>query len=68
MKTVIRKLSGIVAGIAFIIALQGTVSSCESAPASKPNVIIVITDDQGYGDMAFTGNPAIKTPTIDNLC
>jgi hypothetical protein len=28
-----------------------------------PNVVIVITDDQGYGDLAFTGNPVIKTPT-----
>ena len=33
----------------------------------QPNVVIVITDDQGYGDLAFTGNPAIKTPTIDKL-
>ena len=33
----------------------------------KPNVVIVITDDQGYGDLAFTGNPAIKTPNLDKL-
>jgi len=33
----------------------------------QPNVVIVITDDQGYGDLAFTGNPAIKTPTLDKL-
>jgi len=33
----------------------------------KPNVVIVITDDQGYGDMGFTGNAAIKTPHIDQL-
>ena len=26
-----------------------------SAEAEKPNVVIVITDDQGYGDVAFTG-------------
>ena len=39
-----------------------------SAEAEKPNVVIVITDDQGYGDVAFTGNPAIKTPNIDKLC
>ena len=38
-----------------------------SKEAKKPNVVIVITDDQGYGDVAFTGNPAIKTPTIDKL-
>jgi len=33
----------------------------------KPNVIIVITDDQGYGDLGHTGNSIIKTPTIDNF-
>ena len=38
-----------------------------SEEAKKPNVVIVITDDQGYGDLAFTGNPAIRTPTIDKL-
>jgi len=35
--------------------------------AEKPNVVIVITDDQGYGDLGFTGNLAIKTPNIDKL-
>ncbi|MBJ2175935.1 arylsulfatase [Aureibaculum sp. A20] len=33
----------------------------------KPNIIIVITDDQGKGDLACEGNPYIKTPTIDKL-
>ncbi|MAU17017.1 MAG: N-acetylgalactosamine-4-sulfatase [Muricauda sp.] len=36
-------------------------------PGRAPNVLIVVTDDQGYGDFGFTGNPAIKTPTIDKL-
>ena len=42
-------------------------ATASSAAAEKPNVVIVITDDQGYGDVAFTGNPAIKTPNIDKL-
>jgi arylsulfatase A-like enzyme len=33
----------------------------------KPNVIVIITDDQGYGDFSFNDNPFIKTPNIDAL-
>ena len=31
------------------------------------NVVLVITDDQGYGDLACNGNPVIKTPNVDHL-
>ena len=34
---------------------------------NPPNVILIITDDQGYGDFGFTGNPHVKTPVIDKL-
>lgn len=33
----------------------------------RPNVIFILTDDQGYGDLACHGNPYIKTSNIDNL-
>lgn len=35
--------------------------------ADRPNVVIVMTDDQGYGDLSCIGNPALKTPNIDAL-
>jgi arylsulfatase A-like enzyme len=38
-----------------------------SVDAKKPNVVIVITDDQGYGDLSCHGNPVLKTPNLDKL-
>lgn len=34
---------------------------------TKPNIVFVITDDQGYGDLGHTGNTIIKTPSIDKF-
>jgi len=35
--------------------------------ADRPNVIIVMTDDQGYGELSVHGNPILKTPHLDTL-
>jgi hypothetical protein len=32
-----------------------------------PNVILIVTDDQGFGEIAAHGNPVIKTPHLDKL-
>lgn len=37
------------------------------AAAPRPNVILIITDDQGYGDFSSSGNPVLKTPHLDQL-
>lgn len=43
-------------------------SACTSDLANKkPNVILIMTDDQGYGDLACHGNPIIETPNLDKL-
>ena len=35
--------------------------------ASKPNVILIIIDDVGYGDLSMHGNPYVTTPNLDKL-
>lgn len=37
------------------------------AQKQKPNVILILTDDQGWGDFSLTKNPHLKTPAIDKL-
>ena len=36
-------------------------------PNPKPNVIVLLTDDQGYGDLSCHGNPVLRTPNLDRL-
>ena len=37
------------------------------APRRAPNVVIVMTDDQGYGELSCHGNPYLRTPHLDRL-
>jgi arylsulfatase A len=39
----------------------------QSGDASRPNVVLIITDDVGYGDIGSYGAPDVKTPNIDSL-
>ena len=49
------------------VVLFSALLSAVYVDASQPNIVIVIADDQGYGDLGHTGNPVIKTPNIDAL-
>lgn len=39
----------------------------KTATADSPDVVVILFDDLGYGDLGFTGNQSIKTPHMDSL-
>ena len=42
-------------------------AGCASGGTEPPNVILVMTDDQGYGDIGAHGSPYVETPALDRL-
>jgi arylsulfatase A-like enzyme len=50
--------------VAITLGLTGTV---QAQSADRPNVVLIITDDVGYGDIGSYGAPDIRTPNIDSL-
>jgi len=50
----------------FALALAAN-AAADSLKGSRPNVILVITDDQGMGDLSCMGNKLLKTPAIDDF-
>jgi hypothetical protein len=38
-----------------------------SSITTRPNIVLVMTDYQGYGDLSAHGNPVLKTPQLDRL-
>ena len=39
----------------------------EAHSSRRPNVILILTDDQGYGDVGVHGNDVLRTPNLDRL-
>ena len=54
--------------IAVLLSVSlGGATAADPIAGKKPNIVFVLTDDQGYGDISAHGNPVLKTPNLDRL-
>src|SRR5262249_26861409 len=51
----------------YLTALALALTVTLTAPAAAPNVVMIIGDDQGWGDYGFMGHPHVKTPHLDKF-
>lgn len=54
-------------GIAFVLVTMSLMAMDGVVAADKPNIVLVMADDQGYGDAGYTGHPVLKTPHLDAM-
>lgn len=50
-----------------LLASIGSYLAAEEEASSQPNIILLMSDDQGWGDVGFNGHPDIKTPALDEM-
>ena len=52
---------------ALLLGPLAALHAADAVAAKKPNIIFILTDDQGYGDVGRHGHPLLKTPNLDAL-
>ena len=60
-RTVIASMIGLA------LCAGSTLQTAQAAADKRPNLVIILADDLGYGDLAVYGHQIVKTPNIDKL-
>ena len=64
VSTMVKRMAWSATLLFVLLALLGFVSG---ATSRRPNIILILTDDQGYGDVGVHGNTILRTPNMDRL-
>jgi arylsulfatase A-like enzyme len=62
----LQKLSNATLAAGWCIASAG-LTGCNKDQPVKPNIVLVMADDQGWGDIGYNGHPVLKTPNFDEM-
>lgn len=60
-------MSKIVLSLLVLFSGSTCLVAADSLAGKRPNILFILTDDQGYGDISAHGNPVLKTPNLDKL-
>lgn len=63
-KTIARLLLPVITGLFFVTPQSYAKATLKG---SRPNIILIMTDDQGMGDLSCMGNKVLRTPNLDRL-
>ncbi|MGH9426824.1 MAG: sulfatase-like hydrolase/transferase, partial [Terriglobia bacterium] len=61
------KAAAIISTVGFVLGSAIGQNTDSRTRLDRPNILLIITDDQGYGDLAVHGNPKLRTPNLDQL-
>lgn len=54
-------------GIVLFLAAAYVEPVCAQLAGHRPNIVLIVSDDQGYGDLGRNGNPVVRTPNLDRM-
>jgi arylsulfatase A len=67
MATELTLLRMALAGLAAALTIPSAAAQTESTPAPRPNIVFILADDLGYGDLSCYGQSNLTTPRIDQM-
>jgi arylsulfatase A-like enzyme len=65
--TPVLRLLFVLFALLAVMAPAASTGAAPKEPAAPPNIVMIISDDQAWGDFGFMGHPTIRTPRLDRL-
>jgi arylsulfatase A-like enzyme len=65
MKNILNNVRLLLIGL--LLLLNATAAAASAESKAKPNIVLMMSDDQGWGETGYNGHPHLKTPVLDEM-